>query len=64
MGTSDGIANWRTMQRRIEAILANGTDAEIEVFDGLPHGFGLGIGTATEGWLDNAVRFWERNMSE
>lgn len=64
VGTSDGIANWRTMQRRIEAILANGTDAEIEVFDGLPHGFGLGIGTAAEGWLDNAVRFWERNMSE
>ena len=40
------------------------TGGEIEVFDGLPHGFGLGIGTAAEGWLDNAVRFWERNMSE
>ena len=64
VGTSDGIASWRTMQRRIEAIRANGTDAEIEVFDGLPHGFGLGIGTSAEGWLTNAVRFWERNMSE
>ncbi len=64
VGTSDGIASWRTMQRCIEAIRANGTNAEIEVFDGLPHGFGLGIGTAAEGWLDNAVRFWERNMSE
>ena len=64
VGTSDGIASWRTMQRRIEAIRANGTEAEIEVFDGLPHGFGLGIGTAAEGWLDNAVRFWECNMSE
>ena len=64
VGTSDGIASWRTMQRRIEAIRANGTNAEIEVFNGLPHGFGLGIGTAAEGWLDNAVRFWECNMSE
>ena len=64
VGTSDGIASWRTMQRRIEAIRANGTDAEIEVFDSLPHGFGLSIGTAAEGWIDNAVRFWERNMSE
>ena len=64
VGTSDGIASWRAMQRRIEAIRANGTDAEIEIFDGLPHGFGLGIGTAAEGWLNNAVRFWERNMSE
>ena len=40
----------------------NGTDAEIEVFDGLRHGFGLGEGTVAEGWLDHAVSFWERNM--
>ena len=42
VGTSDGIASWRTMQRRIEAIRANGTPAQIEVFQGLPHGFGVG----------------------
>ena len=63
VGTSDGIASYRTMERRIQAIRANGTDAEIEIFSGLSHGFGLGIGTAAEGWLDNAVAFWERNMS-
>ena len=43
-------------------IRAQGTDAEIEVFDGLPHGFGLGEGTVAEGWLDRAVAFWERQM--
>ena len=32
----------------------------IEVFDGLPHGFGLGTGTVAEGWLDNAVAFREQ----
>ena len=63
VGTSDGIASYRTMERRIQAIRANGTDAEIEIFNGLPHGFGLGIGTVAEGWLDNAVDFWERNMT-
>ncbi len=63
VGTSDGIASWHTMERRINAIRANGTDAEIEIFDGLPHGFGLGIGTIAEGWIDNAVAFWERNMT-
>ncbi len=63
VGTSDGIASYRTMERRIQAIRANGTDAEIEIFNGLPHGFGLGLGTAAEGWLDNAVAFWERNMT-
>ena len=64
VGTSDGIANWRTMQSRINGIKANGTDAEIEVFEGLPHGFGIGTGTNAEGWLDRAVAFWERNMGD
>ena len=40
------------------------TDAEIEVFDGLRHGFGLGEGTVAEGWIDHAVSFWERNMED
>ena len=62
VGTSDGIANYRTMQNRIDAIKATGTDAEIEVFQGLPHGFGLGQGTVAEGWLSRAVAFWEKQM--
>lgn len=64
VGTSDWIADYRVMEERIDGIKENGTDAEIEVFDGLPHGFGLGTGTTAEGWLDNAVSFWERNMTE
>ena len=63
VGTNDGIASWRTMQARINAIKANGTDAEIEVFPGLSHGFGLGEGTVAEVWLDHAVAFWERQIS-
>lgn len=59
VGTNDGIASYRTMERRIAAIQANGTDAMIEVFPGLSHGFGLGTGTAAEGWINNAVKFWE-----
>ena len=62
VGTDDGIASYRTMQERTRRIRAQGTDAEIEVFDGLPHGFGLGEGTVAEGWLDRAVAFWERQM--
>ena len=62
VGTSDGIASWRTMDRRVRAIKAQGTDAMIEVFEGLPHGFGLGVGTEAEGWLDNAAAFWERQL--
>ena len=62
VGTSDGIASYQTMSTRINRIKANGTNAEIEIFKGLSHGFGLGEGTAAEGWLDHAVEFWENNM--
>jgi hypothetical protein len=48
------------MQNRINRIKAKGIDAQIEVFRGLGHGFGLGQGTVAEGWIDNAVKFWEK----
>ena len=60
VGTSDWIADYQTMERRIARIKSNGTDAEIEIFSGLPHGFGLGTGTIAEGWINRAVAFWER----
>jgi hypothetical protein len=63
VGTNDGIASYRTMERRIAAIQKNGTDSMIEVFPGLSHGFGLGTDTVADGWIDNAVAFWERNMN-
>ena len=61
-GTSDGIASYRSMERYISRIKNNGTNAKIEVFDGLSHGFGLGQNTVADGWLDRAVMFWEDNM--
>lgn len=51
------------MEQRIRGIRANGTAGEIEIFDGLPHGFGLGEGTVAEGWIDRAIEFWERNTN-
>ena len=60
VGTSDWIANYQTMENRIRRIKSNGTDAEIEIFNGLPHGFGLGTGTVAESWINRAVAFWER----
>lgn len=62
VGTRDGIASYRIMESRINQIKANGTDAKIEIFDDLLHGFGLGEGTIAEGWIDHAVRFWESQM--
>ena len=63
VGDNDGIANWRTMKNRIDKMSASGITTEFHVYPGLPHGFGLGIGTVAEGWIDDAVRFWEKQMN-
>lgn len=62
VGENDGIANWRTMQQRIEALDALGIPTEFHHYAGLSHGFGLGTGTAAEGWIDRAVAFWQAQM--
>ena len=61
-GTSDGIASWRTMKARLDAMSAAGIPTEFHSYDGLPHGFGLGTGTVAEGWINDAVAFWEAQM--
>ena len=63
VGTSDGIASYRSMENYISQIQQNGTNTKIEVFKGLSHGFGLGEGTVAEGWIDRAISFWEDNMN-
>ena len=40
VGTNDGIASYRTMERRIAAIQANGTDVMIECFPACPTALG------------------------
>lgn len=64
VGDYDGIASWRTMQNRLNAMSAVGIDTEFHVYEGLSHGFGLGTGTAAEGWLNDAVAFWEKQMNK
>lgn len=64
VGTSDYIASYESMEQYISRIRRNGTNAEIEVFTGLSHGFGLGEGTVAEGWINRAIDFWQRNSSK
>jgi len=61
VGANDGIANPETMRRRTEALQTAGIPAEFHIYPNLRHGFGLGIGTSAEGWIDGAVRFWAEN---
>lgn len=64
MGDRDGIASWRTMQNRLNAMSSVGINTEFHVYEGLGHGFGLGTRTVAEGWIDDAVAFWEKQMNK
>lgn len=62
VGDSDGIANWQGMKARLDGMSALGIDTEFHVYPGLGHGFGLGEGTVAEGWINDAVAFWQDHM--
>jgi predicted esterase len=62
VGENDGIASPAVMERRINAMKTAGIDAMIKKYPNLGHGFGLGIGTSAEGWISEAVRFWEKHI--
>ena len=62
VGEKDRISNWQMMERRIKNISALGIPTEFHKYPNLGHGFGLGIGTEAEGWINEAVAFWERQI--
>lgn len=63
VGKNDGIANWQVMQRRINNLNDLGIDTQFEVYPNLGHGFGLGTNTSAEGWINNAISFWESHIN-
>jgi acetyl esterase/lipase len=60
VGEQDYIADPEVMRRRAQKMSGLGIPVAFKVIPGLGHGFGLGTGTRAEGWIDEAVRFWER----
>ena len=63
VGTRDGIASWRTMERRLNSLENLGIPTEFHAYEGLGHGFGLGTGTVADGWLEDAVNFWQEQLA-
>ncbi len=63
VGENDGIASWRTMEARLNHLNELGIPTEFHHYEGLRHGFGLGTGTVAEGWINDAVNFWETQMN-
>lgn len=62
VGENDGIANWHTMESRLQRLDELGIPTEFHHYPGLRHGFGLGTGTVAEGWINDAVNFWKERM--
>jgi acetyl esterase/lipase len=60
VGEQDGIAPPATMEKRIAALRRSGAAVEYHKYANLGHGFGLGRGTSAEGWIFEAIRFWEK----
>ena len=62
VGGRDNIALPAVMESRIENLRAAGTEVEYHLYQSLGHGFGLGVGTEAEGWISDAVAFWEKQL--
>ena len=62
VGTGDYIADYRMMKQRLVYLSKMNIPTEYHCFNGLPHGYGLGTGTIAQGWIDGAIKFWEKQM--
>ena len=62
VGTEDWIVPWRDVKERAEEMEAAGIPVECHILKHTQHGFGVGTGTPAEGWMDQAVSFWRKNM--
>jgi len=60
---SDNDMSYSIMEKCVEKMRNAGIDVEYHKYKKAGHGFGLGIGTEAEGWINNAVRFWEKYIT-
>lgn len=63
VGENDPISPPALMERRLATLQRAGVRVVYRKFPGLGHGFGAGTDTAAQGWIDEAVRFWQRAAS-
>ncbi|WP_090665345.1 alpha/beta hydrolase [Belnapia rosea] len=63
VGAQDGIAPPSSMEHRLALLRRSGTPVAYRRHDGLGHGFGTGAGTAAEGWIADAMEFWQAHRA-
>ena len=62
VSADDRIANVSTVERRVQDLRKAGVEVEYRRFNNAGHGFGLGVGTDAEGWIEHAIGFWEHHL--
>lgn len=62
IGENDRIGNVGLLKENVDDSRAAGADVELRIYPDTGHGFGIGTGTNAEGWLDEAIEFWEDHM--
>ena len=60
----DRIVNVSTVDRRVENLRKAGIEVEYRKYKNANHGFGLGVGTDAEGWIEYAIQFWENHLPQ
>jgi acetyl esterase/lipase len=61
VSANDPIANVSVVDQRVKNLQNAGVEVEYRRYRTAGHGFGIGKGTDAEGWLDDAVQFWEKH---
>lgn len=64
VSVNDSIANVSTVERRVENLRNAGVEVEYRRYRNAGHGFGLGVGTDAEGWIEDAIKFWGKQISK
>ena len=57
----DGIVNVSVVDRRVQNLRNAGVVVAYRKYKKAGHGFGLGVGTDAEGWIEYAIKFWENH---
>lgn len=64
VSVDDPIADPRAVEQRIQALKQAGIATELRLYRHAGHGFGTGAGTDAAGWVEHAVRFWEKQSAK
>jgi acetyl esterase/lipase len=64
VGEQDGIAPPSSMENRMAVLRGAGVPVELRRYRNVGHGFGTGVGTSADGWIVDAIGFWEQHMAD